>query len=83
MMHDELIDGVIDDFFEHDIDPVVGMRSIAEPADVHPRAEPDMGQASKERTVLSSYFLAMRVYAISFRFFFVLVHDDQSFYSFG
>ncbi len=44
MVHDEFIDRVVDDLFEHDIDPVIGMRAIAQTPDVHPRTQPDMGQ---------------------------------------
>ena len=44
MLHDEFIDAIIDHFFEHDIDPIIRMGSIAQAANVHARAQADMRQ---------------------------------------
>lgn len=44
MLHDKLVDAVIDNFLEHDINAIIGMRSIAKSPDVHPRAQPDVRQ---------------------------------------
>jgi hypothetical protein len=40
--HDVFVDAVVDDFLEQHINPVLRQRSVAELADVHPRAEPDV-----------------------------------------
>ena len=36
---DELVDAVVDHFFQQDVDAVLGMAAIAEAADVHPGAQ--------------------------------------------
>jgi hypothetical protein len=33
--HDELVDGIVDHFFEKNVNPVVGRRAVAELTDVH------------------------------------------------
>ena len=40
--HAELVDGVIDCFFDEDVDTVVGVRSVAQLTDIHTGAEADM-----------------------------------------
>ena len=40
--HDEFVDAVVENFFEEDVDAVVGRGSVAELADVHPGAHADM-----------------------------------------
>ncbi len=45
--HDEFVDGVIDHLFEQDIAAVVVMRAVADAADVHARAQPDVLQRGK------------------------------------
>ena len=40
--HDELVDGVVDHFLEKDVDAVVEVGAVAQPAYVHPRSEPDV-----------------------------------------
>ena len=44
MLHDEFIDAIVDDFFQHDINAIVGMGSISQTTDVHARTQPDMAQ---------------------------------------
>ena len=45
--HDKFIDRVIQDLFEKDVDTVIGMRAVAEPADVHARPFADMLQGTQ------------------------------------
>jgi hypothetical protein len=45
--HDELIDRVVDDFLQQDVDAVILIGTIAEPADVHPRPLPDVFQRAQ------------------------------------
>ena len=40
--HDVLIDGVVDDLLEHHVDAVGGVGAVADSADVHAGAEPDV-----------------------------------------
>ena len=40
--HHEFVDGVIDRLLEQDVDAVLGVGAVAEPADVHARAEADV-----------------------------------------
>ena len=42
MAHDELINGVVHDFFDQDVDPIVAGGAIAQLADVHARAQADV-----------------------------------------
>ena len=42
LAHDELVDGVVDDLLEQNVDAVVGMRAVADTADVHAGAQPDV-----------------------------------------
>ena len=42
LAHHEFVDGVIDRLLEQDVDAVLGVGAIAEPADVHARAEADV-----------------------------------------
>src|SRR5262245_44009885 len=36
ILHDELIDTIVDDLLQHDINSVIGMRSIPETTNIHP-----------------------------------------------
>ncbi len=40
--HGELVDGVVDRLLEEDVDAVLGVGAVAEPADIHARAEADV-----------------------------------------
>ena len=40
--HDVFVYGVIQDFFQEHVDPVIGVRTIPQLPDIHPRAAADM-----------------------------------------
>jgi len=42
MAHDELVDRVVDDLLEHHVNAVGRVRPVADAADVHPGAQPDV-----------------------------------------
>ncbi len=42
--HDEFVDRVVDDLLEQHVDAVVGVGAVADPADVHAGAQPDVRQ---------------------------------------
>ena len=42
MAHGVLVDAVVDDFLQQDVDAVIGIFSITQLADVHPRAHADV-----------------------------------------
>ena len=62
MLHDEFIDAIVDDFLQHDVNPIIGMGSIAQTANVHPGAQPDMARHLRVFTLLSSYCFAIDLY---------------------
>ena len=44
LAHDELVDAVVDDFLQQYIDAVHGIGAVAQPSDIHARAQPDVLQ---------------------------------------
>jgi len=40
--HDELVDRVVEDLFEHDVDAVGRVGAVTDAADVHPSSQPDV-----------------------------------------
>ncbi len=45
--HDKLVNGVVDDFFEQNIDAVILVRAVAQPADIHAGPLSDMLQRTE------------------------------------
>ena len=45
--HDIFVNAVVDDFLDQDINPVVRMRTVAKPPDIHTRTQPDMLQRTQ------------------------------------
>ncbi len=45
--HDELVHGIVDHLLQQDIDAVIRMGSVAEPADIHAGPQADMLQGAE------------------------------------
>ena len=64
--HDELVDGVVDDLFEHHVDAVGGVRSVSNAPDVHAGAQPDVLESIQgldSLFVVDDLFLRFRHFA--------------------
>ena len=71
-MHFELVDTVVNDFFEEDIDSVFGVRAIAQPTDVHTGACAHMFHVAQVADVVVSVLYCI---VVVYRYQFVLFHS--------
>ena len=71
-LHLELVDTVVNDFFEEDIDSVFGVRAIAQPTDVHTGACAHMFHVAQVADVVVSVLYCI---VVVYRYQFVLFHS--------
>jgi hypothetical protein len=71
-LHFELVDTVVNDFFEEDIDSVFGVRAIAQPTDVHTGACAHMFHVAQVADVVVSVLYCI---VVVYRYQFVLFHS--------
>ena len=78
-LHFELVNTVVDYFFQEDIDSVFGMRTVAQPADIHTGACADMLHVAQVADVVVSVLYCI---VVVYRYQFVLFHSCFLFYLF-